>query len=145
MGNFFKLFLKGILVTILFPLILLVWVLYGVYCLGLFLVMFVKAVIEYFQGKEPAGEMIEDIESRRAILEKEEADAHAQQALNIMYQNVMAQQQVNNPAPAPTPAPAPMPTYGAGIFGEPNKVNESSEPGEEETQSEEVNDDSNIG
>lgn len=121
MGSFFKLFLKGILVTILLPVILLIWLLYGVYCLVLFLVMFVKGVIEFFQGKEPAGEMLEDIESKRTILEKEEADAHAREMVNIMYQNAMAQQQVNNPAVPPAPAPAPVQTYGPGIFNQPSQ------------------------
>lgn len=113
MLGFLKVFARGIICTVLLPLILLVWVLYGVYCLVAFLVMFVKSVILFFAGDNAAGEMKEDIEARKILLEAEQAHAEQAQVMSMMYQNMaaqqqmmqqqMMQQQISQPAVFPTP------------------------------------------
>lgn len=128
MSGFFKLLFKGIIVTLLSPVIVLVWALYGVYCLFLFVIMFIKSTIEFFQGKDPAGDLIEDLEARKLILEKEEADDKQKEAVNILYQNAIVQQQMQqamfqqqmqnmqkqNPSPAVEVKP-----YGTNLFDAP--------------------------
>lgn len=131
MVKLLKLFGKGILVTILLPFIILAWVLYGIYCFVAFIVMFFVNVVEFFQGKNTNGDLIEDLEARKMILEKEKADEQTKQMVNIMYQNAMAQaalnQQLNNQSsqnPAPTVQP-----YGIDNFAEqPEPVQEEQSP-----------------
>ncbi|MBQ0008884.1 MAG: hypothetical protein KBS97_01210 [Firmicutes bacterium] len=94
MLGFLKVFARGIICTVLLPVILLVWVLYGVYCLITFLVMFVKSVILFFAGDSASGEMKEDIEAKKILLEKEQAQIEQAQVVNMMYQTLSAQQQM---------------------------------------------------
>ena len=93
MLGFFKVLLRGIICTILLPLILLVWVLYGVYCLITFVVVFVKNVILFFAGDSASGDMKEDLEAKRILLEREQAQADTAQMMNTMFQNTVAQMQ----------------------------------------------------
>ena len=96
---FLKVFARGIIVTILLPIILLVLALYGVYCLVLFVFMFFKGVIDYFQGKSFSTDLPEDSEARRLLLEQELTDHRAKEMLNVMYQNHLAQQQFQSTQP----------------------------------------------
>ena len=82
---------RGVLTTVLLPFILVIWVLYAVYCVGLFIFMFFKSTIEYFQGKSFNADLPEDLEARRMILEKEKSEEQARDALSMMYQNAMTQ------------------------------------------------------
>ena len=86
-----KVFGRGVLVTILLPFILLVWVLYGIYCIGVFIFMFFKSTIEFFQGKTFNADLPEDLEARRLILENEKTNEQAKEALSMMYQNAMTE------------------------------------------------------
>ena len=90
-----KVFVRGIIVTLLLPFILVAWVLYGVYCIGLFIFMFVKTTIEYFKGGTFNADLPEDIEARRMVLEKEKRDEQAKEMLSSMYENTIAQQQAS--------------------------------------------------
>ena len=105
MVKLLKLFAKGLLNTVLLPVYLLVWVLYAIYCMGSFFVMFFVDIIEYFQGKNTTGDLLEDLEAKKIVLEKEKADEQAKEAVNIMYQNALAQAAMNqavqnNPQPS---------------------------------------------
>lgn len=112
MTAFFKVLLRGIIVTVLLPLILVVWVGYGVYCLITFIVMFIKNTIVFFMGGSLNDDMKEDIESKKILLEAEQAKANQEQLINNMNNvfGAMAQQmqqfaQQNNIQPQnPTPA-----------------------------------------
>ena len=86
-----KVFGRGVLVTVLLPVILLIWALYGVYCIGLFIFMFFKTTIEYFQGKTFDATLPEDLEARRLLLEQEQKEEQAKDALSMMYQQAMTQ------------------------------------------------------
>ena len=77
--------------TVLLPFILVIWVLYGVYCIGLFIFTFFKSTIEYFQGKTFDADLPEDLEARRMLLEKEKQDEQARDALSMMYQRAMTE------------------------------------------------------
>ena len=91
MLQFLKVFGRGVLVTVLLPFIVLAWVLYGVYCIGVFINMFFKGVVDYFKGGTFNPDMPEDLEARRMVLEKEKQEEQAKDALSMMYQNAMAQ------------------------------------------------------
>ena len=90
-----KVFLRGLVVTLLLPFIVAVWVIYALYCVGLFLFMFVKTTIEYFKGLSFNTDLPEDLEARRIVLEKEKRDEQAKDMLSSMYENSIAQQQAN--------------------------------------------------
>ena len=90
MLGFLKVFGRGILVTLLLPIIVLIIGLYGVYCIILFIFMFFKGVVDFFSGKNFTAELPEDLEARRMVLEKEKADAQAKEMLNLMYQQALA-------------------------------------------------------
>ena len=91
MLQFLKVFGRGVLTTVLLPVIALIWVLYAVYCIGVFIVMFFKGVVDFFKGNSFNPDMVEDLESRRMLLEKEKQNEQAKDALSMMYQNAMAQ------------------------------------------------------
>lgn len=112
MLSFFKVLLRGIIVTVLLPLILVVWVLYGVYCLITFIVMFIKSTVLFFMGDSINDELKEDIEAKRMLLEKEQAQSEQQQfysnmnnMLGAMAQQMQQQFQQQNPGFNPNPAP----------------------------------------
>ena len=86
-----KVFGRGVVTTVLLPFIVLIWALYGVYCIGIFVFMFFKTTIEYFQGKTFDADLPEDLEARRLLLEQEQKDAQAKDALSMMYQNAITQ------------------------------------------------------
>ena len=88
MLSFLKVFGRGIIVTLLLPIIVLVLACYMVYCLVLFVVMFFRAVIGYFKGNNINADLPEDLEARRIVLEKEKTDAQAKDALNMIYQGM---------------------------------------------------------
>ena len=94
MLSFLKVFGRGIIVTLLLPIIVLVLACYMVYCLVLFVIMFFKGVIGYFKGNNINADLPEDLEARRIVLENEKTDAQAKDMLNIMYQS-MAQAAIN--------------------------------------------------
>ena len=91
MLQFLKVFGRGVLTVVALPLIVLVWVLYAVYCIGVFIFMFFKGVVDYFKGNSFNPDMTEDLESRRLLLEREKQNEQAKDALSMMYQNAMAQ------------------------------------------------------
>lgn len=133
MISLLKVFGRGILVTVLLPVILLVLASYGVYCLVLFVVMFFKGVVDFFKGKDFSADMVEDLEAKRILLEKEKADEQAKEMLNIMYQNAMAQVQLDTP---PTPSqentqPSEPIPFGPEMFA---SEEETEEPSLEETE-----------
>lgn len=112
MLSFFKVLLRGIIVTVLLPLILVVWVLYGVYCLITFIVMFIKSTVLFFMGDSINDELKEDVEAKRMLLEKEQAQSEQQQfysnmnnMLGAMAQQMQQQFQQQNPGFNPNPAP----------------------------------------
>ena len=88
MLSFLKVFARGIIVTLLLPIIVLVLAFYMVYCLILFVVMFFKGVIGFFKGNNINADLPEDLEARRIILENEKSDAQAKDALNMLYQGM---------------------------------------------------------
>ena len=53
--------------------------------------MFFKGVVDFFKGNSFNPDMVEDLESRRMLLEKEKQNEQAKDALSMMYQNAMAQ------------------------------------------------------
>ena len=91
MLQFLKVFGRGVLTVVALPLIILIWVFYAIYCIGVFIVMFFKGVVDYFKGNSFNPDMTEDLESKRLLLEREKQNEQAKDALCMMYQNAMAQ------------------------------------------------------
>lgn len=129
MLNLLKVFLRGLLTTLLLPVIILIWVGYGVYCIFVFIFMFFKGVIDYFRGKSFNADLPEDLESRRMLLEKEKHDEQAKDMMNMMYQNVFGQGRVLTPETAEQNHQEQNP-YNPPVQEEPS-LEESSEPQEE--------------
>ena len=132
-----KLFGKGVLTTLMLPFILLIWGLYGAYCFIAFIVLFFVNVVEFFQGKNMGGDLLEDLEARKILLEKEKADEQLKAAANMMYQNALAQAQYNqqvNSNPNPTPVP-PMQPYGINNFAQPEPQTNQNQPQQEQSSS----------
>lgn len=96
MLEFFKVFLRGLICTILLPVILLVWVLYGVYCFISFIIVFIKATILFFKGDSYKNDLKEDAEAKKMLQEKQQAAENAQNMMAAMYQTAMAQIQAQN-------------------------------------------------
>lgn len=93
MLHFFKVLLRGILTTVLLPLILVVWAGYAVYCLIAFIITLIKSLIYFFAGDSASGEMKEDIEAKRILLEREQAVVDANSMLSTFFSGVVNQQQ----------------------------------------------------
>ena len=129
MLSLLKVFLRGLLTTLLLPVIILIWVGYGVYCIFVFIFMFFKGVIDYFRGKSFNADLPEDLESRRMLLEKEKHDEQAKDMMNMMYQNVFGQGRVLTPETAEQNYQEQNP-YNPPVQEEPS-LEEPSEPQEE--------------
>lgn len=99
MIGFLKVFGKGVLYTILFPFIILIWVLFTIYCIGLFIYQFFKSVILWIKGDSPFADTKEDIEAKRVLLERQNQTSATQQsdqykdALIASLANAVVQQQ----------------------------------------------------
>lgn len=105
MLGFIKIFLQGILYVVFLPLILLVLALYAVYCVFVFIYISIRSIIVFFMGGTPLGDLPEDVEAKRILMERETAkqenttqnlaDAIVQSQLQIAQSlyNQQAQQQ----------------------------------------------------
>ena len=108
MLGFLKIFLQGILYVVTLPIILLVLAIYAAYCIIVFIYMAIRSIIVFFMGGSPLGDLPEDVEAKRILMEREEAkkansvqsfaDALAQSQAQLV-QNIYSQQnqQVNKP------------------------------------------------
>lgn len=106
MLGFLKVFLQGILYVVLLPLILLVLAGYAVYCLIIFIYMAIRSVIVFFMGGSPSGDLPEDVEAKRILMEREEQKANTMQTFadalvqsQVQIAQNMLQQQNLNPRP----------------------------------------------
>lgn len=71
MIGFLKVFGKGVLYTILFPFIVLIWVLFTVYCIFLFIYSLIKSVILWIKGDSPFNDTKEDAEAKRILIDRQ--------------------------------------------------------------------------
>ena len=106
MLGFLKVFLQGILYVVLLPLILLILAGYAVYCLIIFIYMAIRSVIVFFMGGSPLGDLPEDVEAKRILMEREEQKANTMQTFadalvqsQVQIAQNMLQQQNLNPRP----------------------------------------------
>lgn len=101
MLGFIKIFLQGILYVVLLPLILAILAIYCVYCICIFIYMAIRSIIVFFSGGTPLGDLPEDVEAKRILMEREQAksenttqslaDAIVQSQIQIT-QSILAQQ-----------------------------------------------------
>lgn len=87
MIGFLKVFGKGVLYTVLFPFIVLILVLYTVYCIFLFIYTFIRAVILWISGGSPFDDTKEDVEAKRILLGRQNQETAAQQ--NDQYKDAL--------------------------------------------------------
>ena len=87
MIGFLKVFGKGVLYTVLFPFIVLILVLYTVYCIFLFIYTFIRAVILWIGGGSPFDDTKEDVEAKRILLGRQNQETAAQQ--NDQYKDAL--------------------------------------------------------
>ncbi len=105
MVGFLKVFLQGVLYVVLSPLIVATLAVYGVYCVFVFIYIAIRSVIVFFMGGTPLGDLPEDVEAKRILMQRAETQADPTQTLaNAIAQSQMqfAQnfyaQQNNQPA-----------------------------------------------
>lgn len=126
MFGFLKVFLEGILYIILLPVIVLLLALYAVYCLVMFIYIGVRSLIVFFMGGTPLGDLPEDVEAKRILLERSKEKENMNQAFTNMMQtqaqllqqanmNLYQQQQYNQPMPQPQYGQPVQPQYGQPI------------------------------
>lgn len=87
MHSFFKTLGIGVLYTFLLPFIVLIWLGYGVYCVAIFIYMFFKSIIVWIKGGTPFGDLPEEVEAKRILINKQEQQNMVNQAILNMYQN----------------------------------------------------------
>ena len=73
MGSIFKKFGQGLLYILVLPVFILAIAIFGVYGIGLFIVLMIKSIICFFKGKSLYKDLPEDIEAQR-ILHPERAE-----------------------------------------------------------------------
>ena len=96
-----KIFLHGLLYVVTLPLILLVLAGYAVYCVFVFIYIAIRSVIVFFMGGTPLGDLPEDVEAKRILMQRAAAtpenstqalaDAITQSQMQII-QTIYAQQ-----------------------------------------------------
>ena len=101
MLGFIKIFLQGLLYVVTLPLILLVLAGYAVYCVFVFIYIAIRSVIVFFMGGTPLGDLPEDVEAKRILMQRAAAtpenstqalaDAITQSQMQII-QTIYAQQ-----------------------------------------------------
>lgn len=87
MLGFLKVFGKGVLYTILLPFILLILVLYTVYCCFLFIYMLIKSLILWIMGNNLFSETKEDIEAKKILLAQQSQEQTSQ--TNDQYKDAL--------------------------------------------------------
>lgn len=87
MHSFFKTLGTGVLYTLLLPFIVLIWLGYGIYCVAIFIYMFFKSIIVWIKGGTPFGDLPEEVEAKRILINKQEQQNMVNQAILNMYQN----------------------------------------------------------
>lgn len=116
MLGFLKVFGKGVLYTILFPFIVLILALFTIYCIGLFIYQFIRAVITWISGGDPFADTKEDIEAKKILLERQNqgngptAD-QTKDAVIAALANAVLQQQQNMQQQPNNPQEKEIPTY----------------------------------
>lgn len=90
MSGFIKTFLMGILYVVLSPFILALLALFAVFCLIIFLVLGIRALIIFFAGGAPLGDLPEDVKAKKIIMERMQAQIAPEQSQET------PQPQVNN-------------------------------------------------
>lgn len=73
MGSIFKKFGQGLLYILVLPVFLIAITIFGIYGIGLFIVLMIKSIICFFKGKSLYEDLPEDIEAQR-ILHPEKAN-----------------------------------------------------------------------
>ena len=91
MLGFLKIFLQGVLYVVTLPLILAVLALYAVYCVFVFIYVAIRSVIVFFMGGTPLGDLPEDVEAKRILMEREQ---NKEQDSTQMLANAIAQSQL---------------------------------------------------
>lgn len=110
MLGFLKVFLQGILYVVLLPLIVAILAIYAVYCAIVFIYIAIRSIIVFFMGGTPLGDLPEDVEAKRILLERAQvnpadsaqmlADAITRSQAQFA-QSFASQQPLSQPKPEP--------------------------------------------
>ncbi len=168
MKSFFKTIGLGALYLVTLPFTILFLALYAVYCLLAFIYISFRSLITFFSGGTPLGDLPEDVEAKRILMQQEAskeamAAAYAGTMAQMATQQQVYQQQPQpfyqqpqqapqqpvfnmNPQPVQQPQPAPQPQPEEFKPAEPVQQVEPSVEAEEESYEEGEDDDiSNNG
>ena len=137
MLGFLKIFLQGVLYVVLLPFILVLLALYAVYCVFVFIYIAIRSIIVFFMGGTPLGDLPEDVEAKRILMERNQPKEDAtQQLANAIAQSQLqiAQSLYNQQNPQPVQQP---------VSQEPMQQNDLEQPSFE-FNNEQENDEQNI-
>ena len=97
MTGFLKVFVQGILAVVLSPVIALILAIYFCYCILVFVYIAIRSVVVFFTGGTPLGDLPEEVEAKRVLMQKEQAQQNVAQALasivNSQHVQVFTQEQ----------------------------------------------------
>ena len=93
MLGFLKVFVQGILYVVLLPVILVILAFYAVYTSITFIYMAIKSIVIFFMGGTPMGDLPEDVEAKRILMEKEDK-IERQQEVNQNLTTALVQTQL---------------------------------------------------
>ena len=74
MASFFKLVLHGFLYALAFPFFVVALLFYSLYCLIMFLFEAIRSIFVFFKGGTPFGDLKEDAEAKKILLERQGAE-----------------------------------------------------------------------
>ena len=130
MSNFFKTFVKGILYLITLPVLIIGLAVYFVISLFSFFVIGTKAIITYFKGENPFGDLPEDIEAKRRLAIaagiNEEPSENNQETSNSYIFTTSPNQTIYNTNDIPSPQGTSSNNEGTNLSQEENTVVSSS-------------------
>lgn len=96
MASFFKTFFLGILYVILLPFLLAILAIGFVYCVLIFIYTAIRSVIIFFAGGSPLGDLKEDIEAKRIIENRKQAQLNPVPNYAFPQQNYPQYEQPQN-------------------------------------------------
>lgn len=95
MLNFFKVFGLGILYIVTLPLTVTLLAVYAIYCLLAFIYVSLRNIIVFFSGGTINGDLPEDIEAKRILMQRKEKE----EMFSSVIQNMYVNKQTSNPMP----------------------------------------------
>ena len=96
MAQFFKTLGLGLLYTVVLPFALLLLALYAIYGFVVFLIQLVRNIVVFFSGGTVGGDLPEDVEAKKILIEKQRAELKVTPDAPITTNNTTSNNTTNN-------------------------------------------------